>query len=517
MSAPGPAADDPYAEDEIPVLEDPEGGRSKDKGPTVAQRLVAMAQEQYRVIRSTDARTYAVPKDGPAIATALGSKKGLRVRLGASLHRQTGIVASGSALSDCMAVLEGEAADLEPQPVYLRMGAADGEILVDLGTEVGHVARITPRGWSIQATSPVVFRRSTLTHPFPPPTRGGSLDALRALINLSEEDFRLAIGWVVAAYFTEIPHAILLIQGEQGTAKTNLTRTLLTLIDPQPAAERDTPGDKREWAIFASASWGFCFDNITEIPDWLSNSLCKGATGDAVLQRELNSDEDIVLFKFRRVIAMNTIGLKHEMANDLADRILMLEPEVIEARLSEEEIAERRAAALPAAFGAVLDLVAGVLKHLPDTVVPNPPRMADFAKVLAALDTVTGWKTLPAYRAKVEHLGMTLIEGDTLARALYYLAGRTPAAPGTPVWEGTAGELLTVLRQIADERGLPLGEIPGDPRVIGRRVREIAPVLRKVGIDVRSHKSGPKRTLRVIKHAPQPEDTPSSSLQKEKD
>lgn len=512
-----PARDDPYTDAQTPVPEPPvqdtEDG-SGGKGPTVAQRLVAMAQQHYRLIRSTDSRTYAVPKDGPTLAMPLGSKKGLRVRLGASLHRQTGIVASGSALSDCMTILEGEAADLEPRPVYLRMGQAQGEIVVDLGTEVGHVVRITPDGWDIQATSPVVFRRSALTHPFPEPVHGGTLDDLRVLINLSEEDFRLVIGWVVAAYFTEIPHAILFIQGEQGTAKTNLARTLLCLIDPQPAAERDTPGDKREWAIFASASWGFCFDNVTEIPDWLSNSLCKGATGDAVLQRELHSDEDIVLFKFRRVIAMTTIGLKHELANDLADRILMVEPEVIETRLSEEGIAARRDAALPGALGAILDLVAQVLKHLPETTVPNPPRMADFAKVLAALDTATGWRTLPAYRAKVEALGMTLIEGDGLARALYYLAQHQPGTPGAPAWEGTAGELLGVVRRIATDRALPLSEIPSDQRVIGRRVREIAPSLRKVGIDVRAHKSGPKRTLRVIKLPPcsePPASPPSSS------
>ena len=180
-------------------------------------------------------------------------------------------------------------------------------------------------------------------------------------MNLPEEDYRLAIGWVVAAYFTGIPHPILLVQGEQGTAKSNLIRTLLALVDPQPAADRTPPRDQREWAIFARASWAFSFDNITDIPPWLSNALCKGVTGDAVLQRVLHSDEDIGVYSFQRVIALTTIAIRHDVAGDLADRILLVEPEVIDKRRTEADVTAARAAALPGALGAVLDLVAGVL------------------------------------------------------------------------------------------------------------------------------------------------------------
>ena len=285
-----------------------------------------------------------------------------------------------------------------------------------------------PPRLGVEADSPVIFRRSELTHPLVEPQRGGTLDAVRELINLPEEDYRLAIGWVVAAYLTGIPHPILLVQGEQGTAKSNLIRTLLALVDPQPAADRTPPKDNREWAIFARASWAFSYDNITDIPPWLSNALCKGVTGNAVLQRVLHSDDDIGVYSFQRVIALTTIAIRHEVAGDLADRILLVEPEVIDKRRTETEITAARAAALPGALGAVLDLVAGVLRELPGTTVDNAPRMADFAKVLAALDTVTGWDTLASYRAKVATLALSLIEGNTFAYAIYRLA--TLPSPG---------------------------------------------------------------------------------------
>ena len=123
------------------------------KGPTQAQILMQMAEDAYRLIRSTDGRTYAVPKLGPNIAVPLASKSGtgIRAKLADSLWRQTGKVATGSALSDCINVLEGEASELDPQPVFLRMGhhtddPDDGEALVvDMGTETGQCIRITSR------------------------------------------------------------------------------------------------------------------------------------------------------------------------------------------------------------------------------------------------------------------------------------------------------------------------------------------------------------------------------------
>jgi hypothetical protein len=483
----------------LPPEEPPAG---PGKGPSQAQQLMAMAEDTYRLIRSDDGRAYAVPRLGPQIAVPLASRSGnsVRARLAASLHRQTGKVASASALADCITVLDGEASELDPRPVWLRVGQHADTVVVDMGTETGQCITITPHGWAIETDSPVIFRRSELTHPLVSPERGGTLDALRTLINLPEEDYRLAVAWVVAAYLTGIPHPILLVQGEQGTAKSNLIRTLLALVDPQPAADRTPPRDQREWAIFARASWAFSFDNITDIPPWLSNALCKGVTGDAVLQRILHSDEDIGVYSFQRVIALTTIAIRHDVAGDLADRILLVEPEVIEVRRTETDVTVARTAALPAALGAILDLVAGVLRELPSAVVENAPRMADFAKVLAALDTVTGWDTLACYRAKVATLALSLIEGNTFAYAIYKLA--TCPSPGgldPAPWEGTAAELLDTLRRVCVDARMNASDLPEDVRAVGRQVREIAPSLRKAGIDIRPRKSGPRRLLRITK------------------
>lgn len=495
------AGDEPRFADGTPVPDsepDAAAGVGKTK---LSQVLVQMADDSYRLIKASDGRSYAVPRIGPAIAVPLASKggSGLRARLATSLFRRTGDVPSSADLSDAVNVLAGEASELDPQPVYLRMARDEHAVVVDMGTETGEAIVINGGGWRVEATSPVTFRRSELTHPMVTPVQGGTLDGLRALINLSEEEWQLAIAWVVAAYLIDMPHPILLIQGEQGTAKSNLIRSLLMLIDPQPAADREAPASQREWAIFARASWAFSFDNLTDIPDWLSNSLCKGVTGDAVLQRVLHSDEDITVFAFQRVIALTTIGFKSALAGDLVDRMLLVEPEVLDTRLPETQVRAVREQVLPSALGAVLDLVSGVLAALPTVHVTDLPRMADFARVLAALDKVTGWQTLPTYRARIAAMGMTLIEGNTLARALYLFASPQP-------WEGTTTQLLAALHRVCTEHGLPANELPANVRNIGTKLTEVAPSLRKVGVDIRRRKSGAHRFIRMIKNVPDDEE-----------
>jgi hypothetical protein len=131
--------------------------------------------------------------------------------------------------------------------------------------------------------------------------------------------------------------------------------------------------------------------------------------------------------------------------------------------------------------------------------------MADFMQILAALDMTTGWNTLADYRAKVAEVGVRLIEGNGLARALYYLAGPTPS--GNPVWEGTATELINVLQQIALAKGLAVKDIPTDYRVIGAQIQEFAPSLRKAGVDIRKRDRTKKaRGYLIFKRAAAPQE-----------
>jgi hypothetical protein len=90
--------------------------------------------------------------------------------------------------------------------------------------------------WRVNQFPPVRFRRPAGILPLPVPARGGSIEALWPLLNLSSRsDFVLVVAWLLATLRPDGPYPLLAISGEQGSAKTVLSKMLKALIDPNVA------------------------------------------------------------------------------------------------------------------------------------------------------------------------------------------------------------------------------------------------------------------------------------------
>ncbi|WP_285570753.1 ATP-binding protein [Streptomyces sp. RTGN2] len=449
------------------------------KKPSAAVRLVALARERYTFVMSTDGRPYAVAIDGPNLALPLRGRTGLRQRL-ARLYADTfeGDVASQSALADAMTVLEGIADSDDPVPVHLRVGHDDaGTLVVDLGTADGRAVTLSAGGWHVVDRSPVLFRRSGAMAPMPTPILvGDGLSKLHALLNMDESTFRQLVAWLVAAWIPKIPHPVLTFKGEQGTGKSKTAQMVVNLIDPSPASKRSQPRDIKAWSAQAFNSWALCLDNISTIPPWLSDTLCKAVTGDGIVDRALYTDDDVVVLSFRRVLAMTTIDAG-ALAGDLAERLLMLDLQMIdeERRRTEEELDDAFEAVRPSVLGSLCDLLATVLAVLPSVQLATMPRMADFARVLAAVDQVMEWNTLDDYLAASADVAGDALEGDQFGSAVAALVEQA----GT--WTGTAAQLL---EQAQPPGGIRPQNWPKDPTRAGGKVKRLAPLLRSIGITV---------------------------------
>lgn len=483
-------------------------GEDGGKKPSAATRLVALARERYTFVMSTDARPYAVAIDGPNLALPLRGKTGVRQRL-ARLYADTfdGDVASQSALADAMTVLEGIAEDNDPVPVHLRVGSTpDGRIVVDLGTADGRAVVVSAGRWEVVDRAPVLFRRSGAMAPMPVPVRTpDGLARFHSMLNMDESAFRQMAAWMAAAWLPDIPHPILTCKGEQGTGKSMTAQMAINLIDPSPAARRSQPRDEKAWSRQAFTSWALCLDNISTIPRWLSDTLCKAVTGDGVVDRALFTDDDVVVLSYRRVLAMTTIDAG-ALAGDLAERVLMVELQLIDGnrRRSEEELDAAFAEARPAVLGGLLDLLAGVLEVLPSVRLDSMPRMADFARVLAAVDQVTGWQTLTDYLAASSNVASDALEGDLFGSAVADLVTQAGA------WTGTAAQLL---EQVQPPYGARPVDWPKDATRASGRVKRLAPLLRSVGIKVDDTQRSRDRTRHklLILTRTDPDDTPASA------
>ena len=217
--------------------------------------------------------------------------------------------------------------------------------------------------------------------PLPVPTEGGSIEALASFCNISSRsDFVLVISWLLAGLRQGGPYPILALSGEQGSAKTVLSKMLRALMDPNVAPVRSAPREERDLFIAASNGHLLAFDNLSDLPAWTSDALCRLASGGSFATRRLYTNQDEMLFQAARPIVLN--GIEDVITRpDLADRTIFVALPFVpdDRRRPEAEIWGAFEAARPQILGALLDAVAHGLSAVSDVRLQQLPRMADFA------------------------------------------------------------------------------------------------------------------------------------------
>ena len=158
----------------------------------------------------------------------------------------------------------------------------------------------------------------------PLPARGGSIEDLRRFVNLPDpDDFVLVVAWLLGALRADGPFPLLAISGEQGSAKTVLSKMLRAMVDPSAAPVRALPREDRELFIAANNGHVLAFDNLTRLSPWLSDTLCRLASGAAFAARQLYTDQDEVLFAAARPVVIN--GIEDVITRpDLGDRAIFI-------------------------------------------------------------------------------------------------------------------------------------------------------------------------------------------------
>ncbi len=187
-----------------------------------------------------------------------------------------------------------------------------------------------------------------------------------AVLNLPDhDDFVLVVAWLLGALRAGGPFPLLAISGEQGSAKTVLSKMLRALVDPSVAPVRALPREDRELFIAANNGHVLAFDNLTRLSPWLSDTLCRLASGGAFAVRQLYTDQDEVLFAAARPVMLN--GIEEVITRpDLGDRAIFitLSPIGEAQRQPEQALWREFELARPRILGALLDAAVQGLQRL---------------------------------------------------------------------------------------------------------------------------------------------------------
>jgi hypothetical protein len=484
--------------------------------PSQADKLVELAQgiELFHTPGGHDSEGYAtVEVNGHKETWRIGSK-GFRSWLARLMYNGSAKVPNSEAVQDAVNTIRGKAIYDGPEhPIAVRIAEREGAIYLDLADEHWRVVRITADGWSVISDSPVKFVRRRGMLALPEPVHAGKLDELRALVNVPDDNaWMLFVAWLLATYRPGLPFPTLVVNGDQGSAKSTLCKMGRALIDPNIAALRRPPRDDRDLLIAAVNSWIIGYDNLSTIKTELSDALCLLATGGGLGTRELYSDDEEKLFDAMRPVMVNGIA---DLATrgDLLDRAVCLTLPLIpdDKRRDEAELWRQFEQARPSILGALLDAVSAALKNLPNTKLSSKPRMADFALFVVAAESAFGWKPgafLIAYNENRGAANEQTLEFSIIASPILALI----EACGS--WTGTAQQLLDELEvRHTDEKTRKRKEWPKGPRKLSGDLRRLAPNLRRAGIDVDFDKREPGGKRRRIIHVEQTRKTPSQSSQ----
>ena len=228
-----------------------------------------------------------------------------------SYYEATSEAASPGAIRSALDLLEARAQfDGRERVIHIRNAEHAGRIYLDLADEPWRAVEIDADGWRVIGSPPVRFRRPAGMLPLPVPQPGSSIGALKSLLNLSNpNDFVLIVAWLFAALRSGGPYPLLAISGEQGSAKTVLSKMLKALIDPNAAPVRALSREQRELMIAANNSYLLAFDNLSGLPHWLSDALCRLATGGSFAVRQLYTDDEEVLFEASRPICSTELKM----------------------------------------------------------------------------------------------------------------------------------------------------------------------------------------------------------------
>jgi hypothetical protein len=488
-----------------------------------AADIVLSVVEDAEYFRTADGTPYAdvIAEDGHRETWPVESRGFERWVRQRCLRRLKSIPSSDSINATINTLAAKAAIEGIEKQVHVRAAAFEGKIYIDLCDSKWRTVEIDKTGYRVIDFPPVRFRRQKGMKPLPDPVAGGKLDELRPFLNVKDDAaFVLVISWLLMALSGNGPYPILIVVGEQGTAKSTLMDLLRQLVDPHSAPLRTLPRDVRDLFIFANNALVLAFDNLSNMSDWISDALCRLSTGGGFSTRALHTDDEEMLFEAMRPILMNgieNVGTR----GDLVDRaiILLLEPISEDRRKPTKQLVAEFNEKYPRIFGALLDVMAQGLRALPEVKLERQPRMADFALWATACESAEAWPRgafLAAYEKNRAEANEEVIASSVLATAICALLNTKKAG-----WDGTATDLLAALRSHVDNEDILRDSRfwPQTAKVLSEKLKRVAPALRRVGINIeRRNGKGHQRLIRLLRSAdgenlppPTPSAPPSDS------
>jgi len=309
--------------------------------------------EGVKLVAATNCRIFAlfddqvIPADSPR----------LRSRIAYLYNQRCGARIGPTAIEAALAPLLG--ADIPHAVVPVRYAwGTDGTIWVDLGRGPRSFVHVTASAVTVESVCPVRFYRPGMMAPMPTPVIPADDAACAAVFEETRAHFQIdrpqlatTFAWGVGALRPGEPerggklteYLVLTVTGAQGSGKTTFADSWSQTVDSKATPHFKLPRDDEGLAVLAENARALVFNNLSNIPQWMSDSLCELADGSGMVLRSLYTNRDTTVFLGSNAVCLVSIGdvalapdlLDRSLSVSLPERTEYIEPEQVEAAFLE--------------------------------------------------------------------------------------------------------------------------------------------------------------------------------------
>jgi hypothetical protein len=297
------------------------------------------------------------------------------------------------------------------------------------------------------------------------------------LLNVRKDrnDRLLLMCYIISLFIPKISKVILMLHGSENAAKSTCQLLIIWLVDPTSTRLLKLRKKEDDLIIQLAHNYLVYYDNVSEIPSWISDLFCMTATGACFSKRMLYYEDQEIVFELTRPIGFNGINLAANKA-DILDRGLNIELEGIDEtrqKSLEKEILPEFERLKPYVLSYIFDIISKVLAFEYQTngkglALRSRSRMADweeYGEIIARCIGFEPFQFLDAYRVNRDKKSEVIMEESPVAQAIVKLMvmdklERIANGDGSgscaqsrltrePIWMGSSSQLFTVLKPIA--------------------------------------------------------------------
>lgn len=441
-------------------------------------------------------------------AAIVNSKKGNRIIWRAVLKLNPKAMRSElkAIIEDMIAYAEDFAPKVTTYHRYAPL--KDGQIGIEifLNNPAQDRIRVTASGYEVLSEpSEIIFRQVSISEPLPYPANSKSVSVLKELLNLDDLEFMLLVAWLT--YTMSLPKApgskyvFLVINGDQGTGKSFISRIIQKVVDPNALGIVSMPSKIEDLGLIIRDTHVACFDNNRTFSNKQSDKFCQISTGASEAKRQLYTDGDLHVTRLHGAVVLNGIN-DLITQSDLAQRCLTFNlnriPDVdIKSEAQMLRIFDQAHAEI---FAYLLNLMTEIYYQLPEVLVIRQERQIDFCKWLAALECV---RRLPvgelqnAYSDNLKETQLDTLQGSTLASAVLSFAENIG---NEGFWKGSPQQLLDKLEDACGFDTRYTRDFPSNPIAMSKRLKGLKASLLTQGIEVQFGR-GKERHITIVNHS----------------